>query len=101
MAGVAWASCILTVKVLGDDGGGTDASVAQGIIYAADQGARVINLSLSSGSQTLRSAVAYARGKGSEVVAAGNDNSLQLRPTAPASPSPRPALPSSPPTVRG
>jgi hypothetical protein len=78
IAGVCWACRILPVKVLGADGSGSYTDIAEGIRYAADRGATVINLSLSGtdDSQLLRDAVAYATGKGSLVLAAaGNDGS--------------------------
>jgi thermitase len=82
VSGVSWLNQILPVKVLGDDGYGTDLSVADGIIYAADQGARVINLSLGGDpvggacSQTLTSAVQYALARNVVIAAAaGNENS--------------------------
>jgi hypothetical protein len=66
------------VKVLGRDGSGAYSNIADGIRYAADQGATVINLSLggSDDSQMLRDAVTYATDKGSLVIgAAGNEGS--------------------------
>ncbi len=81
VAGVAYKSCLMPVKVLDATGSGTYADVASGIIYAADNGAKVINLSLggSSDSQTLKDAVAYAYQKGVTVIAAaGNDSSSTL-----------------------
>lgn len=67
-------------KVLGDDGSGSIASIAEGIYWAVDVcHADVINMSLGcppSGAQslTLRSACAYANRKGVVVCcAAGND----------------------------
>ncbi len=78
IAGVCGACRILPVKVLGKDGSGAYSNIADGIRYAADQGANVINLSLggSDDSQMLRDAVSYATGKGSLVIAAaGNDGS--------------------------
>lgn len=81
VAGVAYKSCLMPVKVLNSGGSGTYAQVANGIRYAADNGAKVINLSLggSSPSLTLEEAVAYAFGKGVTVIAAaGNDNSSTL-----------------------
>ena len=75
--GIAHGSRILPVKVLGDDGGGWTHWVANGIIWAADNGADVINLSLGgpSSSSLLTQAVDHARAKGVTVIAAaGNEN---------------------------
>lgn len=77
-AGVSWGAQILPVKVLDNGGGGTWTSVAQGIIWAADNGAWIISMSLggSSGSSEAEAAVNYAHGKGVLVVAAaGNTGS--------------------------
>ncbi len=68
----------MPIKVLGANGSGTYDAVASGIIYAADHGARVINLSLagSAASQTLQDAVSYAYSKVALLVAAaGNSGS--------------------------
>ncbi|WP_305784113.1 S8 family serine peptidase [Symbioplanes lichenis] len=67
---------ILPIRVLDADGSGDMSDVATGIVYAADHGADVVNLSLGSTTQltAVTQAVAYARGKGVTVVAAaGND----------------------------
>ncbi len=76
VAGVGFDSSLMNVKVLGDTGSGYYNWVANGIIWAADNGAKVINLSLggSSPSATLESAVNYAWGKGSVLVAAAENN---------------------------
>lgn len=76
VAGVAWQCQILPVKVLDASGSGSHSAIANGIIYAADQGARVINLSLGSsvGSRTLERAVNYAWGKNAVLVAAAGNN---------------------------
>ena len=66
----------MPIKVLGSDGAGTYADIAEGVRFAADNGAHVINLSLggTASSQTLKDAVAYAYNKGVTIVAAaGND----------------------------
>ncbi|NIV32625.1 MAG: S8 family serine peptidase, partial [Anaerolineae bacterium] len=46
VAGLSWGARIMPVKVLGSSGQGPISSVANGITYAADNGAQVINLSL-------------------------------------------------------
>lgn len=76
IAGLAPKAKILPVKVLGD-GSGTAASIAAGIIWAADQGADVINMSLGmyQTADVLGEAVQYALSKNVVVVATmGNDN---------------------------
>ncbi len=75
IAGFAPNSSILPIRVLGPGGSGSMADVAAGIVYAADNGADIINLSLGSsiGSQITQDAVNYALSKGVTIVAsAGN-----------------------------
>jgi thermitase len=82
VAGVCPWCRLASVKVLSAEGTGTLDQVANGITYAADIGARVINLSLagSVGSLTLENAVNYAWSNGALVVAgAGNDGIEALR----------------------
>jgi len=76
IAGVSWGARILAVKVLAASGSGTNDQVANGIIYAADHGAKVISLSLgsSSNSQVEHDAVIYAANKGCLIVAARGNN---------------------------
>jgi subtilisin family serine protease len=77
MAGVCAQCKILPVKVLNSAGLGYHSNIAKGIIYAAQKGAKIINLSLGGydSSAVLQDAVAYANGKGALVVAAaGNEN---------------------------
>lgn len=66
---------LMNVKVLNDSGSGAYSWVANGITYSADNGAKVINMSLggSSPSRTLEKAVNYAWNKGVVLTgAAGN-----------------------------
>jgi hypothetical protein len=81
VAGACWNCRIMPVKVLGADGTGSYSDVAAGIVWAADQGADIINLSLGgpSPSVAMTSAVNYARSKGALVIAAaGNDGLNQV-----------------------
>ena len=76
VAGVGFSSSLMNVKVHGDNGSGYYSWVAKGITWAADNGAKVINLSLGgpAGSGTLQKAINYAWDKGCVIVAAaGND----------------------------
>lgn len=79
-AGVAYGARILPVKVMGADGSGNHSTIAQGVVWAADNGAKIINLSLGGlyPSQTMEAAIAYAAGKGALIVAsAGNHGTTQ------------------------
>ena len=72
--GAAPAVDILPVKVLGANGGGSNSDVANGIKWAVDNEADVINLSLGGNySQAVDQQVTYARQQGVVVIAsAGN-----------------------------
>lgn len=76
VAGLAHCAKLMPVKVLSARGWGTMADVAEGIRWAADHGAQVINLSLgsSSKSKVVENAVTYAYKKGSVVVAAAGNS---------------------------
>lgn len=75
VAGVAFEATLMPLKVLDINGMGNSADIAEAIRWAADHGARVLNLSLGGGgySQIMADAVTYASAKGALVVcAAGN-----------------------------
>lgn len=76
VAGIAPGASIMPIRVLDANGSGTYADVADGIRFAADNGAKVINLSLggSTGATYLEEALAYAYGKGVTIVAASGNN---------------------------
>jgi serine protease len=76
VAGIGRKVQIMPLKVLSASGSGSVASISDAIHYAADNGAKVINMSLGGRfpSRVLKKAVEYAHGKGVTVVcAAGND----------------------------
>ncbi len=78
LAGLAWGTPLMALKVLGSSGSGRVEDLAEALIYAADNGARIINLSLTydhtSPSETVELAVEYALSQGCLIVAAtGND----------------------------
>jgi serine protease len=86
VAGVAWQARVMPVRVLGT-GGGTDADICQGMLYAAGlpnasgtvptQRADILNMSFGGEgfSQCMQDAIDLARAEGViAVAAAGNDN---------------------------
>jgi thermitase len=75
-AGVCPNCRLMPVRVLDNNGSGSLLNVANGIRWAADNGAKAVNLSLGGpGSSSLQSAVDYAAGKGVFLAcAAGNSN---------------------------
>lgn len=75
VAGVAFQATIMPVKVLNGDGVGTAADVADGVLWAVNNGADVINLSLGGAGITLaeRQAFAIAKTFGVVVVAAAGN----------------------------
>lgn len=81
VSGAGYNASLMNGKVLDDDGVGSHSSVASGIIWAADNGAKVINMSLGStvGSSTLQNAVNYAWGKGVVLVAAAGNCGCKSR----------------------
>jgi serine protease len=81
VAGIAFGARIMPVKVLDASGAGSAWQAAQGVQWAVDHGADVINLSLgsSSSSSVEQSAVRYAYDHGVTMVAsAGNDGTSSV-----------------------
>lgn len=75
MVGICPQCSVLPVKVLNYNNAGTWSSVAQGILFATDHGARVINLSLGAtvSSKTLEAAISYAVERNVLIVAAAGN----------------------------
>ena len=85
VAGVAFKTAIMPVRVLNKSGSGTTTAVANGITFATNNGAKVINLSLGgSASTTLENAVRYAYEHGVTVVAAAGNGGPTGSPNYPA-----------------
>jgi subtilisin family serine protease len=80
IAGVAPEAQIMAVRVLDGDGSGSTADIADGIVYAADNGADVINLSLSgpagAGDPAMSDAVDIAAAEDAIVVAAAGNSGV-------------------------
>jgi subtilisin family serine protease len=77
VAGMTWFTKIMPVKVLDSSGAGSTYSVAEGILWATDHGAKIINMSLGNYAEAefLHDALKYAYDRGVVLVAAsGNDN---------------------------
>ncbi|MBT3222050.1 MAG: S8 family serine peptidase, partial [Proteobacteria bacterium] len=76
VAGVAPGATILPVRVLDDSGNGDSSDIAAGIVWAVDQGAEVINLSLGSDylSTVEEDACQYASDNGVLVVGASGNS---------------------------
>jgi thermitase len=77
VASIAGGARIMPVRIADANAWATWSTVAQGLTWAADQGARVANISYNgvAASSSVRSAAQYMQGKGGVVVvAAGNNN---------------------------
>ncbi len=75
VAGISWQARIMPVKVLDNEGEGSYSDVAEGILWACNHGAKIINLSLggSAYSSTFEDAVNEAYGNGCLMVAAAGN----------------------------
>ena len=75
VASVAGQSRIMPVRVTDATGRATSATIANGLVWAADHGASVMNLSFEgvAGNATIRSAAEYALNHGALVVAASGN----------------------------
>jgi thermitase len=85
IAGVAWNCKLLPVKVLDENGDGYYSWIADGIRWAADEGADVINMSFGGPSEAgiLAEALNYAKAAGVVLVAsAGNEENNVFYPAA-------------------
>jgi subtilisin len=76
VTGIAYGAKIMPIKVLDNSGSGSYSAIANGIYYAVNHGANVVNLSLGGDfpNSTLSSAIDYASKKGVVVVMAAGNN---------------------------
>lgn len=81
VAGISWSDKILPVKIMNGSGTGTTSALVSGIVWAADHGARVINMSVGGFpySQGVQDAVTYAWNKGAVLVGAAGNNYREER----------------------
>jgi serine protease len=84
LTGLAYGASIMPVKVLDDDGVGDATVIAQGVRFASEHGAKVINLSLEFTADIgwqqipqLLDAISEARRKGAVVVAASGNEGVK------------------------
>lgn len=85
MAGVAWDCKVLAAKAMDEEGYGWYSAIIEAIIWLADQGVDVINMSIGADvpSQALENALKYAHDKDIVLVASsGNDAANVLYPAA-------------------
>jgi subtilisin family serine protease len=78
LAGVCWACSLMPVKVLDSTGSGKTSTIAAGIVWAVDHGARVVNMSFGGPATTgtLEAAVSYAARKDAVLVAAAGNSGV-------------------------
>jgi serine protease len=84
LTGIAYGATIIPVKVLNDKGEGDERTIADGIRYAANRRADIINLAFEFDSQTFEAkqiplitrAVRYARSRGVLIVGAAGNTSF-------------------------
>ena len=81
VAGVSWGSWIMPVRISGPSGSAGYSDMAAGLIWAADRGARVANISYgASTSRTVQRGAEYFQSRGGVVaMAAGNSGGGDVR----------------------
>ncbi len=88
LTGVAYGARVIPVRVMDSNGFGTTENIISGIRWAADSGARVINMSLNFGCgesiPALTDALRYAHRKGVVLVGSSGNIGSQVCPSLPA-----------------
>lgn len=85
IAGLAWNARLMPIKVAGSNGSAYSSTLYNGLVWAADHGARVANMSfMVSSSSLVKSGMSYFRSKGGvSTVSAGNYNTEDTNPDNP------------------
>jgi subtilisin family serine protease len=80
IAGVSWKSQIMALKALDNVGIGQASDAAEAILYAADMGANIINLSWGAGEeyQVVTAAVEYAQDQGCLIIASAGNGATEV-----------------------
>lgn len=78
VAGIAYNASIMPIKVLDKNGNGTYADIAEGIYWAVDNGADIINLSLggNAASSVLEDSIQYAFDNNVLIIAASGNSGV-------------------------
>lgn len=85
VSGICWNCSLMPVKVLSDDGYGDFDDIINGVVWASDNGAQVVSMSLGGGGyvSSFDNAIDYAHDNGTIVISAsGNDNGSISYPAA-------------------
>jgi len=85
VSGICWDCSMMPVKVLGDGGSGDYDDIINGVVWASDNGAQVVSMSLGGGGYvgSFDNAIDYATSNGTIVISAsGNDNGSISYPAA-------------------
>ncbi|HXV38590.1 MAG TPA: S8 family serine peptidase [Nitrosopumilaceae archaeon] len=81
VAGMGWNNKILPIKVIGDRCWSTTSALAYAVIYAADHGAKVANLSweINDGDRTITNAAKYMNRAGGVVIASSGNSGQEIK----------------------
>ncbi len=78
VAGITWANPILPVRITAPDGTASFSTIAEGLVWAADHGARVANVSFAVfGAHSVNAAAQYFVSRGGLVFAAGGNDGVR------------------------
>ena len=81
VAGMGWNNKILPIKVIDDRCWSTTSALAHAVVYAADHGAKVANLSweINNGDRTITNAAKYMNRAGGVVIASSGNSGQEIK----------------------